>query len=258
MPPEPDPRRPPQAAVPQRLFALGAAAFAVVGGLSLAIATHAEVVTRMDLAGHHWAVAHRSDATISLARGLSFVGVGRFTVPALFLIGALAPRGPRPLPTRIASGAVLAGVAALGGVMGVGLNRLLERQRPLETDWAGAAAAASFPSGHTTTATLFAAGCTWALLTRVGFRRDHPRLTVVAFGALAVYALGVGCSRVWLGVHWPSDVLAGWSFALGWSAVAAATALSVARTRTGQVGMAQVGRTDAEAVAGEASEGRRA
>ena len=40
--------------------------------------------------------------------------------------------------------------------------------------------------------------------------------------------------------------------------VAAATALSVARTRTGQVGMAQVGRTDAEAVAGEASEGRRA
>ena len=48
-----------------------------------------------------------------------------------------------------------------------------------------------------------------------GWRGRAARVAVVAFfSALAVL---IGMSRVYLGVHWPSDVLAGWVFGAGWA-----------------------------------------
>lgn len=66
-------------------------------------------------------------------------------------------------------------------------------------DWAGAAGGSAFPSGHTTTAALFAALGAWATAARV--HAGWPRRALWA-GAVD-YAVAVGWSRAWLAVHWP-------------------------------------------------------
>src|SRR3546814_4413138 len=70
------------------------------------------------------------------------------------------------------------------------------------------------------------------LVRSYGFPSGHAAGNMIFFGALAMLAgrrsgyvgMGlaialIGISRVWLGVHWPSDVLAGWIEGLGWLAL---------------------------------------
>ena len=74
----------------------------------------------------------------------------------------------------------------------------------------------SFPSGHATSSAVVY--LTLAALAGQVTRDRAARRYLLIVAVLLVGA--IGCSRVYLGVHWPSDVLAGWSFgtlwALGW------------------------------------------
>jgi undecaprenyl-diphosphatase len=83
------------------------------------------------------------------------------------------------------------------------------RPRPPWPAWDTHASGWAFPSGHTTTAAL-AAGL---LIIAVRIRGPHGRtlivLTIGGWGAL------VGLTRAYLGVHWFTDVVGGWLFALG-------------------------------------------
>jgi undecaprenyl-diphosphatase len=142
------------------------------------------------------------------------------------VIGAVsAPRG-RGLAQRVGSGLLPVLVASTGIYTEIWINHVISRPRPPVADWAGAASGASFPSGHTTAATLFALSAAWTIAARVP--AGGPRRAVWA-GA-AVYAAAVGWSRVWLGVHWPTDVAAGWLFGTAWTAgcIAAITLPKVA------------------------------
>jgi undecaprenyl-diphosphatase len=67
----------------------------------------------------------------------------------------------------------------------------------------------SFPSGHATSSMIFY--LTVAVALTAGTRRQWP-----AAAAAVALSLCVGLSRVMLGVHWPSDVVGGWSFGLLW------------------------------------------
>ncbi len=100
--------------------------------------------------------------------------------------------------------AVVSGMAAVEGI-----KRFVERDRPNIVPWLVPEANVhgfSFPSGHATTNTLF------GILLIGLFLRMNLSLTVrVALAFLtAVWVISIGFNRIYLGVHWPTDVLGGW------------------------------------------------
>jgi undecaprenyl-diphosphatase len=98
------------------------------------------------------------------------------------------------------------------------LKAAVDRARPVWPDPVDSAHYAAFPSGHAMTATVVLGLLLW-LMHCHGVGRVLWRTAVT----LAVVSVaGVGLTRVWLGVHWPSDVLGGWL--LGAAVVALAVA----------------------------------
>jgi undecaprenyl-diphosphatase len=73
----------------------------------------------------------------------------------------------------------------------------------------------SFPSGHALVST-----AAYAALGAIGANllRDR-RLKIYVMTLAALVPIGVGLSRVYLGVHYPSDVLAGWAVGFVWAVV---------------------------------------
>ena len=100
----------------------------------------------------------------------------------------------------------LAATCALGTLLQQALKALVNRPRPVWPDPVDSAHYASFPSGHAMTATVVCGLLLWLL-------HDHGAGRAVWRTAMALAVIsvaGVGLTRVWLGVHWPSDVLGGW------------------------------------------------
>ena len=109
-------------------------------------------------------------------------------------------RGARPLAVWVAA------TTLLSSLVQQGVKAAVDRDRPRWADPVDSAHYAAYPSGHAMTAAVSCGLLLW-LLHRSGAR---PRLWRAAVGAAAVSVLGVGLTRLYLGVHWPSDVLGGW------------------------------------------------
>ena len=132
--------------------------------------------------------------------------------------------------TRRQGAALLVIVAIVGGTLiSTGLKMGFERPRPDLVPHATRIYTASFPSGHAmmSAITYLTLG---ALLARVEKSR---RTSAFIMGLAIVMTLLVGVSRVYLGVHWPSDVVAGWSVGAAWAALCWFVALQL--QRRGQV-----------------------
>ncbi|KRD02228.1 MULTISPECIES: phosphatase PAP2 family protein [unclassified Streptomyces] len=100
----------------------------------------------------------------------------------------------------------LVATAALGTLLQQGLKAAVGRARPVWPDPVDSAHYAAYPSGHALTATVVLGLLLWLL-----YRRGVGRaLWRAALAATALSVVGVGLTRIWLGVHWPSDVLGGW------------------------------------------------
>lgn len=95
---------------------------------------------------------------------------------------------------------------ALGTLLQQGLKAAVGRERPVWPDPVDSAHYAAFPSGHAMTTTVVCGLLLW-LLQLYGAGRVLWRTAVVVS---VVSVVGVGLSRIWLGVHWASDVLGGW------------------------------------------------
>ncbi|MFE0319900.1 phosphatase PAP2 family protein, partial [Streptomyces albogriseolus] len=90
----------------------------------------------------------------------------------------------------------------------LGLTGAVGGARPEYPDPVDTAHYAAFPSGHAMTATVVLGLLLW-LLHRHGVGRVLWRTALVV---AVISVAGVGLTRVWLGVHWPTDVLGGWLF----------------------------------------------
>ncbi|QWT22712.1 phosphatase PAP2 family protein [Subtercola sp. PAMC28395] len=73
----------------------------------------------------------------------------------------------------------------------------------------------SFPSGHTLNAVVIAGIIAYLLV----LRQKTPRARVITIAVAALFALTIGLSRVYLGHHWFTDVLAGWMLGAAWLAI---------------------------------------
>ena len=120
-------------------------------------------------------------------------------------------------------------VAVLGG-MAIShlLKEVFDRPRP-DIDHAVRVFTASFPSGHATLSAVTFLTLA-ALLTRVRARRG-VKLYFVSVAVLLTVLTGL--SRVYLGVHYPSDVLAGWCVGSAWAILCWAAALWLQRRKRG-------------------------
>lgn len=118
---------------------------------------------------------------------------------------ALTGRGPLA--------AFLIGAFASGSAVSTVLKHLIERPRPDLVEHFDRTFTASFPSGHAMISML-AFLTLAAVVVRLCATRALRIFVLVT--ALAVAVL-VGVSRVYLGVHWPSDVAAGWCLGVSWA-----------------------------------------
>lgn len=109
--------------------------------------------------------------------------------------------------------ALVAAGTASGSLLVAQAKLLFARPRPGLVDHLVQASGMSFPSGHAANSAVVY--LTLALLVSQVAHGRAVRRYLVAVAVLLVGA--IGCTRVYLGVHWPSDVLAGWSFGTLWA-----------------------------------------
>ena len=112
--------------------------------------------------------------------------------------------------------AIFVSVSVLGALsVSLALKRVFERPRPDLVPRLSYVTSSSFPSGHAmlSAAVYLTLG---ALLAR--FQQRLAQKTHILAWAILLTLL-VGISRVYVGVHWPSDVLAGWAAGAAWAAL---------------------------------------
>jgi undecaprenyl-diphosphatase len=208
--------------------AAGALAAWAFGSLTQDVVGHDDTA----LADPHvtaWAIAHRTGWLTGALQVLTWLGSTAFIIPLGLAIGlyfVIRRRTWRPL-------ALLA--AAVAGAIGLYdiVKPLVGRPRPPAAIWIGHYTGAAFPSGHATQSAAF-----YAMLAIVLGAGLSARRRTILWSAAALAVLIVGASRIYLGAHWLTDVLAGYALGATWVAIVVAvlliTSQGTGRARAGQ------------------------
>ncbi len=152
---------------------------------------------------HAWA----SPGLTYFMRAITELGEAPFLIGlGVILVWRLAALGRRRAAVILV--VAVAGAEALDGI----LKLLFRRVRPLAYFGLVQPVTYSFPSGHALVSTIF-----YGVLAAILTIREPSRARRAAIWTLAALAAGlIGLSRVYLGVHYPSDVLAGYAAAVIW------------------------------------------
>ena len=205
---------------PARSIALAVAALAAIAGLfvGLAILGRGHDITTTDLSiARELRELAPGDAVRGAMRVLTHLGATDVALPLVLLVAILLYRaGDRP-----ALVALCGAYAATQAIVTL-VKVIVERARPDSAEALSHAGGYAFPSGHSATAVVV-----YGALALIAARHGGARVRATAIAAAVALAVLVGITRVYLGVHFPSDVLAGWL--LGAAVLAVVWRLAVSR-----------------------------
>lgn len=198
------------------------------GGVMIALVDADVLLATVDVPVLGAMVTRRSGTATAIAEGLALFGGTTFTGGAAVVTAVvLAVRGRRVW-------ALCWVVAVAAGATSIRLLKLsVERPRPPEITRLAEETTTSLPSGHSLMAALGLGLTATAIVlltrhSRPAVRRLRPLVAVVA----VVLAGVIGASRAYLGVHWTTDVVAGWL--LGAALVALAATVAADRQPVGE------------------------
>lgn len=193
------------------VMALGAVAASVAAFLFVTLAEQIERTTswvsRSDMAIHTWFLSEHSPGLTTLFTTATKIGgtIGLGSLMAL-VAGTLIARKER------ASAVFVLVTGAAGALLNLGLKAIYARMRPDSVAALTSADWYSFPSGHAMDSFIV-----FGTLAYIALRQPWPWVTKSASVALAAtLVLVISVSRVYLGVHWASDIIGGWSAGIAW------------------------------------------
>lgn len=170
--------------------------------------------TRFDESILVWLSTHASDRLDGYALELTSLGGGLVVLTITIVVATLLASLERKWY------ALLVCVSVGGGwIIGPVLKSLFDRARPDVVEWRiPHAGHSSFPSGHSTMGMVLFITLAYVIHRIAG----RAWVSVLSIGVGAVIVLAIGLTRVYLGVHYPSDVLAGYAVGFAWAMFCAA------------------------------------
>jgi membrane-associated phospholipid phosphatase len=210
------------------IFLVAGATVAVictVAFAALGLRVRSGATQAFDLAVMRWMGAHQSKTLSYAADQLTHLGTGIVVltvvgVTALLLWNTAHKHSARLLLAAVAGNIILNNV----------LKLLFDRPRPDVFVWQTTALSSSFPSGHAMSATV----CYGTVAYLAARLQKHHWARALTLGGAAILILLICGTRMYLGVHYPSDVIAGMLVGLAWAGFCMATleaSLALARRR---------------------------
>lgn len=155
---------------------------------------------------------------------IDFTALGGVAVLTLITVLAV---GYLIAARKTATSSFVAASIAGGAILSAVIKSALARPRPELVPHLVHVTSPSFPSGHAMNSAIVY--MTLAVLLARSEKRRRVQIYLICV-AIAL-SLIIGCSRVFLGVHWPSDVLAGWVVGASWASLCSLIARQLLRKR---------------------------
>jgi membrane-associated phospholipid phosphatase len=205
-------------ALKKRLRALGLPLGLALGVLTIgawAFGALAEEVAEGDTATDDqrvadWLHGRATDPLTDVFRAVTWTGNGGFLAVVVLVAAVLLWR------QRLVTEALFVVLAFAGAeVITFGMKQGFRRERPFFEDPLASASSFSFPSGHS----LVSLAVYGSIALVVARHARSRRVAATAVGLAAVWILAIGFSRLYLGVHFLSDVVAGFAAGAAWLAL---------------------------------------
>lgn len=196
-------------ALSEFLLVRGATLLLIAGmvGLLADAAAEGDGLTAVDRPMWSWFIGHRGAVLTAAAKTVTTVGntavMGAVAVVVVVALAWRRHRGEAALVAVVAAGAALIVVVT---------KPIVGRLRPPEEFRLVTETNQSFPSGHAVASMAILGVLAIVLIPRLAGHRWRVTATI----AVVVFVALIGLSRLYLGVHWPTDVAGGWLTGFGW------------------------------------------
>lgn len=194
------------------VFLTAGVIIAIVGTLGFAeLAEHvlAGGTEKFDVAILQWLHAHQTPLLTSIMLEMTYLGTGTVVLAIVFIVALFLWHTEHKVSAQLLLASTIGNI-----VLNNTLKLIYHRARPSVFEWQTTAVSSSFPSGHAMSSTVVY-GTVAYLLMRL---QKHHWSRVLTFFSAVVMILLICLTRLYLGVHYPSDVLAGVVIGLAWAA----------------------------------------